>query len=84
MRVKYVLERISNAFRRCLLIPCSDIFNSNAERLESSGLSYFVFESDSLVAWSTNTVPLSDRLDKLIEAGPLYPLAKWMVFNQRA
>lgn len=60
-------------------------FNATRTDLEASGLSYFIFESDSLVAWSTNSIPLSDRLDKLIEAGPciLLPNGWYLIKEHR-
>lgn len=45
-------------------------FNLCQEDYDSKGLSYFIFENDELLAWSTNTVPEAERLPELIASGP--------------
>ena len=37
-------------------------FNDNSKFLDARGLSYFVFENDSLIAWSSSAVPGAERL----------------------
>ncbi len=58
-------------------------FNSQQKDYDARGLSYFVFEDGSLLAWSTNSVPGAERLPELIASGPCVLLSNgWYLIDK--